>query len=150
MRVWEVLIIKLYFIATVGYVQSLKVYECEDYSDCSLQALCTKVKGNRQVQWNPTFEEMKAKAKEAIESEMKSRIYAQRKIEVAIVFGHIKGNRSFCKFLLRGLEKVHTEFGIVALTQNLLIVADIRQLLSRKISKNSWRRTTRYSPTVLS
>ncbi|MFD1205703.1 hypothetical protein ACFQ38_11390 [Sporosarcina contaminans] len=31
------------------------------------------------------------------------------------MFGHIKGNRSFRKFSLRGIEKVHTEFGIVAL-----------------------------------
>lgn len=119
-----------------GYVQSLKVYECEDCSDCPLKALCTKAKGNRQVQWNPIFEEMKAKAKAALECETKSRIYAQRKIDVESVFGHIKGNRSFRRLLLRGLEKVHTEFGIVALAHNLLKVAGIRQLLSRKISKN--------------
>ncbi|AXH98816.1 hypothetical protein DV702_03195 [Sporosarcina sp. PTS2304] len=31
---------------------------------------------------------------------------------------------------LRGLEKVHTEFGIVALVHNLLKVAGIRRLLS--------------------
>lgn len=101
-----------------------------------MKALCTKAKGNRQVQWNPIFEEMKAKAKAALECETKSRIYAQRKIDVESVFGHIKGNRSFRRFLLRGLEKVHTEFGIVALAHNLLKVAGIRQLLSRKISKN--------------
>jgi hypothetical protein len=34
------------------------------------------------------------------------------------------------RFLLRGLEKVHTEFGIVALAHNLLKVAGIRQLFS--------------------
>ncbi|WP_074904993.1 transposase [Paenibacillus algorifonticola] len=37
------------------------------------------------------------------------------------VLGHIKGKRSFHRFSLRGLEKVHTEFGIVALAHNLLI-----------------------------
>ena len=119
-----------------GYKQSLKVYECEDCSDCPLKALCTKAKGNRQVQWNPIFEEMKVKAKAALECETKSRIYAQRKIDVESVFGHIKGNRSFRRFLLRGLEKVHTEFGVVALAHNLLKVAGIRQLLSRKKSEN--------------
>ncbi|MBS4216765.1 transposase [Bacillus sp. FJAT-49711] len=118
-----------------GYVQSLKVYECEDCSDCPLKALCTKAKGNRQVQWNPIFKEMKAKAKTALECETKSRLYAQRKIDVESVFGHIKGNRSFRKFLLRGLDKVHTEFGIVALAHNLLKVAGIRRLLSREKMK---------------
>ena len=119
-----------------GYEQSLKIYECEDCSDCPLKALCTKAKGNRQVQWNPIYEEMKAKAKAALEDESKTQIYAQRKIDVESVFGHIKGNRSFRRFLLRGLEKVHTEFGIVALAHNLLKVAGIRQLLSKKSFPN--------------
>ncbi|WP_249222080.1 IS1182 family transposase [Planococcus alpniumensis] len=113
-----------------GYEQNLKIYECEDCSDCPLKALCTKAKGNRQVQWNPIYEEMKAKAKAALEDETKTQIYAQRKIDVESVFGHIKGNRSFRRFLLRGLEKVHTEFGIVALAHNLLKVAGMRRLLS--------------------
>ncbi|MFF2498536.1 transposase [Peribacillus sp. NPDC058075] len=43
----------------------------------------------------------------------KTRIYARRKIEAESVFGHIKGNRSFRRFSLRGLGKVQTEFGIV-------------------------------------
>lgn len=123
-----------------GYEQSLKIYECEDCSDCPLKTLCTKAKGNRQVQWNPIFEEMKAKAKAALECEEKSRIYAQRKIDVESVFGHIKGNRSFRRFLLRGLDKVHTEFGIVALAHNLLKVAGIRQQLSRETDKNTKNR----------
>ncbi|WP_243458156.1 IS1182 family transposase [Sporosarcina sp. Te-1] len=113
-----------------GHVQSYKIYECEDCSDCPLKALCTKAKGNRQVHWNTIFEEMKAKAKEALECEENTGIYARRKIEVESVFGHIKGNRSFRRFSLRGLNKVHTEFGIVALAHNLLKVAGIRQLLS--------------------
>ena len=32
-----------------GYVQSYKVYECEDCSGCPLKSLCTKSKGNRKV-----------------------------------------------------------------------------------------------------
>ncbi|MGX7595093.1 transposase [Planococcus plakortidis] len=73
---------------------------------------------------------MKAKAKAALEDETKTPIYAQRKIDVESVFGHIKGNRPFRRFLLRGLEKVHTEFGIVALAYNLLKVAGMRRLFS--------------------
>ncbi|WP_242634679.1 transposase, partial [Bacillus timonensis] len=61
--------------------------------------------------------------------------YAQRKVEVESVFGHIKGNRSFRRFSLRGLDKVHVEFGIVALAHNMLKVAGIRQLLSEKNRK---------------
>jgi hypothetical protein len=38
---------------------------------------------------------------------------------------------------LRGLDKVHVEFGIVALAHNILKVAGIRQLLSEKNRKNT-------------
>ncbi|KEF35810.1 Transposase DDE domain, partial [Schinkia azotoformans MEV2011] len=101
-----------------------------DCTDCPLKEQCTKAKGNRQVHWNTIFEEMKAKAKTALECEEKAAIYARRKVEVESVFGHIKGNRSFRRFSLRGLDKVHIEFGIVALAHNILKVAGIRQLLS--------------------
>nr|WP_236631754.1 transposase [Anoxybacillus sp. UARK-01] len=113
------------------------MYECEDCTDCPLKAQCTKAKGNRQVHWNTVFEEMKAKAKTALECEEKAAIYARRKVEVESVFGHIKGNRSFRRFSLRGLDKVHVEFGIVALAHNILKVAGIRQLLSEKNRKNT-------------
>ncbi|WP_242634652.1 transposase, partial [Bacillus timonensis] len=75
--------------------------------------------------------------------------YAQRKVEVESVFGHIKGNRSFRRFSLRGLDKVHVEFGIVALAHNMLKVAGIRQLLSeknRKTQKGQGRKTNCFSP----
>jgi len=120
-----------------GYQQSFKIYECEDCTDCPLKPQCTKAKGNRQVHWNTIFEEMKAKAKAALECEKNTEIYAQRKVEVESVFGHIKGNRSFRRFSLRGLDKVHTEFGIVALAHNILKVASIRRLLSEKNKKAS-------------
>ncbi|RKJ30695.1 hypothetical protein D7X33_41180, partial [Butyricicoccus sp. 1XD8-22] len=113
-----------------GHVQSYKIYESEDCSDCPLKAQCTKAKGNRQVHLNMVYEEMKAKAKAALECEENAEIYSRRKTEVESVFGHIKGNRSFRRFSLRGLEKVHVEFGIVALAHNFLKVAGIRQLLS--------------------
>ncbi|WP_407672733.1 transposase [Pallidibacillus thermolactis] len=49
-----------------GYEQSFKIYECKDCSDCPLKPQCTKVKGNRQIHWNPIYEVMKAKEKAAL------------------------------------------------------------------------------------
>ncbi len=124
-----------------GLEQSFKIYECEDCSNCPFKPDCTKAKGNRQVHWNPIWEELKAKAKNALEDDEKSAIYARRKVEVESVFGHIKGNRSFRRFSLRGLDKVHTEFGIVALAHNLLKVAGIRlaPFLEKNKRKNGER-----------
>ncbi|WP_269147477.1 transposase [Caldibacillus thermoamylovorans] len=45
-------------------------------------------------------------------------------------------NRSFRRFRIRGLDKVHVEFEIVALAHNILKVAGIRRLLSEKNGKN--------------
>src|SRR5690554_4040299 len=131
-----------------GYEQSFKIYECEDCSDCPLKAQCTKAKGNRQIHWNTIFEEMKAKAKTALECEEKAAIYSRRKVEVESVFGHIKGNRSFRRFSLRGLDKVNVEFGIVALAHNILKVAGTRQLLSDK-NRNSKKASEERNKDVL-
>ncbi|WP_316244836.1 hypothetical protein [Paenibacillus senegalensis] len=61
------------------------------------------------------------------------------------MFGHLKGNRTFRRFSLRGLDKVHVdkvhvEFGIVALAHNLLKVAGIRlaTFLQKQHNKKSW------------
>ena len=119
----------------MGYEQDLKIYECEDCSDCSLKSFCTKSKGNRQVHWNPLYEEMKAKVKAALDDEQKASLYAKRKVDVESVFGNIKGNLSFTRFLLRGLEKVQTEFGIVAIAHNLLKLARRKPANFRNIVK---------------
>ncbi|MCE5172034.1 IS1182 family transposase [Paenibacillus profundus] len=133
-----------------GLEQSFKIYECEDCSGCPFKASCTKAKGNRKVHWNTVWEELKAKAKKALEDDEKSAIYALRKVEVESVFGHIKGNRSFRRFSLRGQDKVHTEFGIVALAHNLLKVAGIRltAFLKKRQHKKSWAENiTLFHPT---
>ncbi|MBA9087880.1 hypothetical protein FHR92_004373 [Fontibacillus solani] len=81
-----------------GLEQSFKMYKCEDCSNRPVKPACTE-----------------EKAKKAPEDDAKSAIYVRRKVEVESVFGHIKGNRSFRWFSLRGLGKVHTEFGIMVL-----------------------------------
>jgi len=78
---------------------------------------------------------MKAKIKVALECDEKAAIYARRKIEVESEFDHIKGNRSFRRFHLRGLDKVHVEFGIVALAHNLLKVVANARYFQRKTEK---------------
>jgi transposase len=115
-----------------GQVRDFKIYESEDCSGCPLKTHCTKAKGNRQVHYNPVDEEMKAKAKENLCSDEGAELYAQRKIDVESVFGHIKGNRSFRRFHLRGHAKVNIEFGLVAMAHNLLKQAAKNRLCDPK------------------
>ena len=65
-----------------------------------------------------------ASAKEKMQSKLRTAtgkaLYAARKHIVEPVFGMIKSARGIRKFLLRGLEKVSTEWQLICLTHNLL------------------------------
>jgi len=54
-----------------------------------------------------------------LESDIGIRYRKKRPTEAEPVFGNIKQNKKFKRFLLRGIEKVKIEFGIVAIAHNL-------------------------------
>lgn len=56
---------------------------------------------------------------EKIRSEEGRRVYAKRKSSVEPTFGIIKGPMGFRQFLLRGMEKVSTEWALVYTAYNL-------------------------------
>ena len=89
---------------------------------------------------------MRAKVRQALECDENAQIYAQRKIEVESVFGHIKGNRRFRRFSLRGLIKVHIEFGIVAIAHNIVKIALQRGLSSDENNKRKWDQEKNLQP----
>ena len=47
------------------------------------------------------------------------KVYKLRKITVEPVYGNLKQNLIYREFLLRGLEKVKTEFNLVCIAHNL-------------------------------
>jgi transposase len=65
-----------------------------------------------------------ASAKERMSAKVRSErgraLYSRRKVIAEPVFGQIKGARGFRRFLLRGLEKIGGEWGLLCLTHNLL------------------------------
>ncbi len=111
-----------------GYTRDVKMYECESCEGCPLKADCTKATGNRQVHYNPVYEELKAKEKAKLHSDEGRTLYAKRNIDVESVFGHVKQNLGFRRLHLRGLEKVQVELGWVALAHNLRKVVSKRHL----------------------
>ncbi len=58
--------------------------------------------------------------REQLASESGAALMKRRGIEVESVFGHLKEDRRFRRFLLRGLEKVKTEWGLLSIAHNLL------------------------------
>lgn len=103
-----------------GYETETRVYECEDCSGCPVKDQCTKSSANRQMQRNIRLEQYREDTRNRLLSETGKIIYGKRKIEVEPVFGHLKWNREFKRFLLRGLEKVKTEWGILCIAHNML------------------------------
>src|SRR5690606_22996216 len=62
---------------------------------------------------------LKQKAKNLLLSEEGIAHRKQRCWDVEAVFGNIKHNMNFKRFLLRGLDKVETEIGLIAMAHNL-------------------------------
>lgn len=102
-----------------GFNSERRIYECEDCSRCPLRQQCTKADGNRQIKVNFRLWQMRAQAKEQLCSEKGKALRAQRSVDVETVFGRIKQNWGFRRFLLRGLEKVRTEWGLLCIANNL-------------------------------
>lgn len=102
-----------------GFESERRVYQCEDCSQCPLKAQCTQAQGNRQIQVSFRLWEMRAHAKELLLSEPGTLLRKQRSTDVETVFGRIKQDWGFRRFLLRGLEKVKTEWGLLCVAHNL-------------------------------
>ncbi|SDB87793.1 ABC-2 type transport system ATP-binding protein/transposase [Shouchella lonarensis] len=120
---------------TYGYTRDFKIYECESCTECPFKSACTKARGNRQIHYNPVYEELKAKQHRKLNTEDGRTLYQKRKTDVESVFGHVKQNLVFRRLYPRGKEKVHIELGLVALAHNLRKIA-ARNRLSKKIPDN--------------
>ncbi len=74
-----------------------------------------------------TYLRYKERAREKLRSEEGRELSVRRMTEVESVFGQIKNNRGFRRFLLRSLPKVSLEVGRHSLAHNLLKQATISQ-----------------------
>jgi transposase len=108
-----------------GYHGEYAIYECQDCSQCQFKSDCFHAQGNRQIKVNWNLRRLKAQAKENLNSETGRELRSQRGEDVEAVFGHIKQNRQFRRFLLRGLEKVTTEWGLLSIASNMLKLAAV-------------------------
>jgi transposase len=106
-----------------GYESTRRIYECEDCQGCPVKEECTKSKYNRTLWVGVDLKQMKTTAFDRLESPRGKDMRSRRPIEVEAVFGRLKHNWGFRRFLLRGLEKVKTEWGILCLAHNIAKIA---------------------------
>jgi transposase len=102
-----------------GYRGERRCYEAEDCSGCPLKAQCTKAKGNRRVELSFQLKAWRPQASLNLTSDNGKKLRSLRGVEVESVFGRLKEDWGFRRFLLRGLEKVKTEFGLLCIAQNM-------------------------------
>jgi hypothetical protein len=102
-----------------GYPIEIQKYECESCKYCRLKKQCTKARGNRNIDRNEQWLRLKKKACRILEDEYYKELRKQRSVEVETVFGQIKWNQEYRRFLLRGTAKVSTEWGLLVLGYNL-------------------------------
>ncbi|WP_261800063.1 transposase [Paenibacillus sp. PAMC21692] len=110
-----------------GYELKKRHHRSESCEGCPFKELCTKAKGNREISVSMKYLSYKQQAREKLRSEEGYALSVRRMIEPESVFGQIKNNRGFRRFLLRGLPKVSIEIGRLSLAQNLLKKAAIDQ-----------------------
>ena len=102
-----------------GFRQVNRIYQSQDCRGCPVREACNKSKGNRKIEINPRLNYYRSIIRERLTSERGKKYRSQRPVDVEAVFGIIKGNRNYRRFLLRGLEKVEIEVGLLALSHNL-------------------------------
>jgi transposase len=106
-----------------GYQTERRCYEAEDCTGCPLKEQCTKAKGNRKVNLGLQLKAWRQQARKNLTSEQGKKLRSLRGVEVESVFGRLKEDWGFRRFLLRGIEKVKTEFGLLCIAQNMAKLA---------------------------
>lgn len=106
-----------------GYVQKASVYKGARCQGCPMRGVCHKSKYDRQIQVNHNLAKHRAQMREKLTSETGVAHRSQRPADVEAVFGNIKQNKQFTRFLLRGCEKVSIEAGLIAFAHNLAKMA---------------------------
>jgi len=106
-----------------GYLTERRHYECEDCQGCPMKPQCTRAAGNRRIQVSFRLKEMREKAMRNLLSEQGEALRSRRGVEVESVFGRLKHNWGFRRFLLRGKEKVKIEWGLLSIAHNMAKIA---------------------------
>jgi len=102
-----------------GYKQYLSQYQAINCEWCPMRWGCHKTKGNRIISVNHNLIRHKSKARELLTSEEGIKRRKQRPWDVEGIFGILKHNKGFKRYLLRGLENVEIETGLLLIAHNI-------------------------------
>jgi hypothetical protein len=106
-----------------GYRAERRVYQCADCGQCPERTQCTRSKYGRRVRLSLPLRKYRQTASERLRSPEGRDLRSQRLVEAEAVFGQLKHNLGFRRFLLRGLDKVKTEWGLLCVAHNIAKLA---------------------------
>lgn len=104
---------------STGFTQTIKRYQAKNCASCPLNGACHKSKGNRIIEVNENLQKHKTIAHQLLNSEEGIKHRKKRCCDVEPVFGNIKQNHGFKRFMVRGKEKVAIEWGLLSIAQNI-------------------------------
>ncbi len=104
---------------STGYEHQVHYYQARRCEGCPLRGMCHSAKTDRILKINHRSAAYRQAAKERLNSLRGIRMRSQRGVDTEPVFGHIKQCRHFRRFLLKGLNGVATEVGLLAVAHNL-------------------------------
>ena len=102
-----------------SYTQTYARYQAKNCHGCPLRGPCHKSKGNRIVELNHNLRRHKRLVRENLTSEQGLKHRSKRPWDVEATFGALKHNKGFRRFMMKGLNKVEIEAGLLALAHNL-------------------------------
>jgi len=102
-----------------GHIATVNIYKARNCDRCPLRGSCLKGEGNRTVKRNPNLERHKKIARDNLNSLWGIQLRKKRSVDVEPIFGHIKYNRLFNRFMLKGIPKINIELGLHAIAHNL-------------------------------
>jgi len=104
-----------------GTERMVRIYRSESCADCPFADKCIRYKNqtHRTISYDPVFENLKLQTVNNLESEEGIALRKRRCIEPEPVFGNIKYNKGFTRFMYRGLAKCKTQISLLFMAQNI-------------------------------
>ena len=102
-----------------GFVKTYDIYQARGCKNCPLREACHQQKGNRIIKVNHKGRKLKQQAHQRLKTEQGIYYRKKRPADVEPVFGNIKHNKNFKRFLLKGIDKTEIEWGLICIAHNL-------------------------------
>jgi len=106
-----------------GIIKTYHLYRAKGCRGCPLKEACHKQKDNRIISINHEGRRLKQQAHQRLLTEKGIYYRKKRSADVEPVFGNIKNNKNFRRFMLKGIEKTEIEWGLLCIAHNLKKIA---------------------------